>query len=216
MKQKLNNIRLNLNNILINLALNVIGILFLTIITFQTCVLVENIFGIGDKFSNILMSISYKIDGAYKSDVGNIWYVEEDHIHVQEVTNNIIIGNLAGDRNLAFGVRNILEEYLQEEGYSLNSTAKQKIKAQIIFLDVVTNKKNISVIHKNEQLVVIRMKGTLYLDDKKVKEVVVEESSSEISMSTLVVDDGGGFNQTSLSNAIKKTCKSLVIKLLEK
>jgi hypothetical protein len=126
------------------------------------------------------------------------------------------MGDLAGDRNLAFGVKNIMEEYLQEQGYSLTSESKQKIKVQLIFLDVVTNKKNISVIHKNEQAVVIRMRGTLYVDDKKVKEVVAEESSSEISMSTLVIDDGGSFNQTSLSNAIKKTCGSLVTKLLEK
>ena len=46
------------------------------------------------------------------------------------------------------------------------------------------------------------------------KEVIVEESSSEISMSTLIVDEGGKFNQTSLSNALKKGCDKLVTKLL--
>jgi hypothetical protein len=60
------------------------------------------------------------------------------------------------------------------------------------------------------------MKGILYKDGKKEKEVLVEESSSEISMSTLIVDQGGKFNQTSLSNALKKACDKLVTKLTEK
>ena len=67
--------------------------------------------------------------------------------------------------------------------------------------------------NKNEEEVVIRMKGILYKDGKKDKEIIVEEGSSEISMSTLIVDEGGQFNQTSLSNALKKTCDKLVTKL---
>jgi hypothetical protein len=54
----------------------------------------------------------------------------------------------------------------------------------------------------------------LYKDGIKAKEITVEESSSEISMSTLIVDGGGKFNQTSLSNALKKGCDKLVTKLL--
>ena len=68
----------------------------------------------------------------------------------------------------------------------------------------------------NEQEVVIRLKGILYKDGIKDKEVTVEESSSEISMSTLIVDQGGKFNQTSLSNALKKAADKLVTKLLAK
>jgi uncharacterized lipoprotein YajG len=216
MKQKLDYIKLNWDEILIKLGLNAIAFLFLAIILFQTCLIVENTFEVGAQFNNILQNISHKIDGAYKNDAGNIWYNEEEHIWVESVTNNIVIGDLAGDRNIIFGVKNIMEEYLQESGYLLTANSKQKIKVQLIFLDVVTNKKNISVIHKNEQSVVIRMKATLYYDDKKIKEAIAEESSSEVSMSTLIIDEGGGFNQTSLSNAIKKTCGSLVTKLLEK
>jgi hypothetical protein len=56
----------------------------------------------------------------------------------------------------------------------------------------------------------------LYKEGKKEKEIVVEESSSEISMSTLIVDEGGKFNQTSLSNALKKASDKLITKLLGK
>jgi hypothetical protein len=55
----------------------------------------------------------------------------------------------------------------------------------------------------------------LKVDGKKIKEVIVEEESSEISMSTLIVDNGGNFNQQSLSNALKKASDTLVTKLFE-
>ena len=160
--------------------------------------------------------ISWKIDGTFKNSPGNIWYDADDHIWVQSVTNKVVIGKLAGNRNLEFGVKNVLEEYLQEKGLNLSPDAENKLKVEIVYLDVLTTKKNISVFHKNEQEVVIRLKGILYKDGIKEKEVIVEESSSEISMSTLIVDEGGKFNQTSLSNALKKGCDKLITKLFEK
>jgi uncharacterized lipoprotein YajG len=143
-------------------------------------------------------------------------YDTDTHIWIESVTNNVKIGKLAGNRQLEFGVKNILEEYLQNKGLDLTPNATNKLQVQIVYLDVLTTKKNISVFHSNEEEVVIRLKGTLYKDGKKNKEVMVEESSSEISMSTLIVDEGGKFNQTSLSNALKKASESLITKLLEK
>lgn len=165
---------------------------------------------------NIVNWLEWRIDGTFKNSPENIWYNAEDHIWVESVTNEVKIGKLAGNRNLAFGVKNTLEEFLQEKGYDLTPSAPYKLKVQIIYLDVLTTKKNISVFHKNEEEVVIRMKGILYKDGKKEKELMVEESSSEISMSTLIVDEGGQFNQTSLSNALKKSADKLITKLFEK
>jgi len=143
-------------------------------------------------------------------------YVAEDHIWVESVENKVKIGKLAGNRNLAFGVKNILEEYVQEKGYDLSQDAQYKLKVNIVYLDVLTTKTNISIFHKGESEVVVRLQGILYKDGKKEKEVVVEESSSEISMSTLIIDEGGKFNQTSLSNALKKASDKLITKLLNK
>ena len=156
----------------------------------------------------------WKFDGTFKNSPGNIWYKAEDHIWVESVTNEVKIGKLAGNRKLEFGVKNILEEFLQEKGYDLSPSAPYKLNVQIVYLDVLTTKKNVSVFHKNEEEVVIRLKGTLTKDGIKEKELVVEESSSEISMSTLIVDEGGQFNQTSLSNALKKASDKLITKLL--
>jgi len=165
---------------------------------------------------NVINWIEWRIDGTFKNDPVNIWYNAEDHIWVEAVENQVKIGKLAGNRNLGFGVKNILEEYLQEAGYDLTESAQYKLKVNIVYLDVLTTKTNISVFHKGEEEVVVRLQGILYKEGKKVKEVVVEESSSEISMSTLIVDEGGKFNQTSLSNALKKASDSLIKKLFGK
>jgi hypothetical protein len=50
--------------------------------------------------------------------------------------------------------------------------------------------------------------------EKLEKKIVVEESADEISMSALLVDEGGKFNQQNLSSALKKASVSLVNKLL--
>ena len=136
-------------------------------------------------------------------------------IWVESVSNKIQIGNLAGNRNLEFGVKNIVEEFLQEKDFELNPESKDKVTIDIIYLDVLKTKSNLSVFHKDAESVVIRLKGILKHDGKKIKEVIVEEESSEISMSTLAIDNGGNFNQQSLSNALKKSSDKLVNKLFE-
>ena len=181
-----------------------------------------NVSGNNQKARELRDDFERKFDGNYKSDPNNIfyngeeqlYYMEENELWVDGVTNQVKIGKLAGNRNLEFGVRNILEEYIQEAGYALSDNAGKKIKVEIVYLDVLTTKTNISVFHRDNAEVVIRLKGILYKDGKKVKEVMVEESSSEISMSTLIVDGGGKFNQTSLSNALKKGCEQIITKLL--
>ena len=173
-----------------------------------------NVGGNTERAGELRDEFQTRFDGNYRSDSRNIYYMEESEVWVEGVENKVKIGKLAGNRNLEFGVRNILEEYVQENGYALTEDASKKIKVEIVYLDVLTTKTNISVFHRDNAEVVIRLKGTLYKDGKKDKEVMVEESSSEISMSTLIVDGGGKFNQTSLSNALKKGCGQIITKLL--
>ena len=160
--------------------------------------------------------MAWKFDGTFKNSPGNVWYDENEHISVQNVTNLVKAGKLAGNRNLEFGVKNVLEEYLQEKGYDLTPDAPFTLDVDIIYLDQLTTKKGVSVFSKTDNAVIIKLKGTLYKEGLKQKEVEVEESSSEISMATLVVDQGGKFNQSSLSSALKKGCDKLITKLFEK
>jgi hypothetical protein len=196
--------------------LSLVGVWIIFAICFQMFFVYLEFSGKHELQRNIVNWIEWRIDGTFKNDPVNIWYEAEDHVWVDAVENQVKIGKLAGNRNLAFGVKNILEEYIQEKGYDLSQDAKYHLKVNIVYLDVLTTKTNISVFHKGEEEVVVRLQGILYKEGKKEKEVVVEESSSEISMSTLIVDEGGKFNQTSLSNALKKASDKLVTKLLAK
>jgi hypothetical protein len=206
----------NLGDKLFMAFLSLVGVWIVFALCFQLFFVYLEFSGKHELQRNIVNWIEWRIDGTFKNSPENIWYEAEDHIWVESVENQVKIGKLAGNRNLAFGVKNILEEYLQEKGLDLSPSATQRLKVNIVYLDVLTTKTNISVFHKGEEEVVVRLQGILYKDGKKEKQVVVEESSSEISMSTLIVDEGGKFNQTSLSNALKKASDKLITKLLEK
>ena len=207
---------LNIKELLFKMFLLGVGLFIGLAFAFQVFMVFLEFSGRQEWAAQIANEITWRIDGTFKNNPDNIWYNEEEHIWVESVENQVKIGKLAGNRNLAFGVKNILEEYLQEAGYDLSKDASYKLKVNIVYLDVLSTKTNISVFHKGEDETVVRLQGILYKDGKKVKEVVVEEGSSEISMSTLIVDDGGQFNQTSLSNALKKASDSLIKKLFGK
>ena len=216
MKQKVMAFKAELSERIAQGLLILVGLFIVCALLFQLSMVYLHFSGNDETAMNISNWIMWRIDGTFKNSPENIFYKAEDHMWVESVTNEVKMGKLAGNRNLAFGVKNVLEEFLQEKGYDLTPEAPYKLQVQVIYLDVLTTKKNVSVFHKNEEEVVIRLKGTLSKDGKKVKDVIVEESSSEISMSTLIVDEGGQFNQTSLSNALKKGCDKLITKLLEK
>jgi hypothetical protein len=214
MKAIINHIGFGIREILVKVLtfLIISWFVFAVFVTFSGVLL--QLIGRDDILGRVEVWFSTKFDGRFTSNPNNILY-DDKSIHIESVKNYVKIGKLAGNRNLEFGVKNILEEFLQEEGYDINANSPYTLQVQIIYLDVLTTKKNISVFHKNEEEVVIRMRGILNKDGKKVKEVIVEESSSEISISTLIVDEGGKFNQTALSNALKKGCGSLIIKLFD-
>lgn len=213
MKAKLLEFKENWNDILIS-SLAYIGVAWVIVaLLFQFTMIGMHYTG-SDVPTQVGNWFDHKFNGNFKNSPGNIMYNAEDHIWVESVTNEVKIGKLAGNRKLEFGVKNILEEYLQERGLDLAPSATRKLKVSIIYLDVLSTKKNVSIFHSGEEEVVIRLRGTLYKDGKKDKEVIVEESSSEISMSTLIIDEGGKFNQTSLSNALKKGSDKLITKLL--
>lgn len=170
--------------------------------------------GQDDKTLAISNWFSWKFDGTFKNHPGNIWYQEPKKIDISSVTNKVVVGSLAGNRKLEFGVKNVLEEALQEKEYELDKDANLKLSVEIIYLDVLKTQSSFSVLHNNKESVVIRLRGLLYKDGKLDKKVIVEESADEISMSALLVDEGGKFNQQNLSSALKKASVSLVNKLL--
>lgn len=166
---------------------------------------------------SIVNWFDWKFNGQFKNMPGNIWYEEPKAVAIGTISNKVQIGSLAGNRNLEFGVKNVLEEVIQDKGYDIDHAAKEMIEIDIVYLDVLKTQSSLSVFHKDKESVVIRLQGKLYKEGEKkpYKKLLVEESADEISMSTLAIDQGGKFNQTNLSSALKKATVSLVNKLLD-
>ena len=166
-----------------------------------------------EKLQQMSNEFNWKFDGTFKNSPGNISYQGPEDLSIGAITNKVQMGNLAGNRKLEFGVKNILEEVIQERGISLDPASKNMLKVDIVYLDVLKTQASFSIVHNNKESVVIRLQGFLYKDGKLEKKFLVEESADEISMSTLLIDEGGKFNNQNLSTALKKACSSLVNKL---
>ena len=136
---------------------------------------------------------------------------------VNSVVNNIKVGPLTGNKNLAFGIKNVLQEALQDKELSLTKDrfeADLVLDVEIIFFDVEQTKKGVSVFHQDANEVVVRMRGTLTdAEGKTLKTITTEDRSSEISTSTLLINETGEFNSAVQRNAVKKACVSVVSKL---
>lgn len=140
---------------------------------------------------------------------------QDELIRVGEITNEIRIGQFAGNRNLAFGVKNILEEILMDSDYSLSPTAENQINIKLVFFDIKNIGTNVAVFHKDVSITQIIAIGELQVKGKVKKKTTQKGESSEISTSTLVVADDGTFNQQTASIALKKVCVQIVEELLK-
>ena len=116
---------------------------------------------------------------------------EPKKVHIQSVENKIQIGSLAKNRNLTFGVKNILLENLQELNYEVTDSIESSdysLKVELLYFDVLQTNSGVSVFHKNNNETILRIKGYLYdKNGKKVKDFLATGKSSEISLSTLSV-----------------------------
>jgi hypothetical protein len=206
------------NNILDKLGLGficLVGIWIVFALLVQVTALTLQFTGHEDLTSKAATWLTWKFDGRFKNSPGNIWYQEPKAVAIGNVTNKVKIGAVAGNRKLEFGVKNIIEEVLQDKGYDIDHASDQRFDIDIVYLDVLKTQSSFSVMHKNKESVVIRLYGTITNKEGKIiKKALVEESADETSMSTLLIDEGGKFNQQNLSTALKKACNSLVNKLL--
>lgn len=183
-------------------------------ISFQVYMTFLQFTGKTETTAAIVRWLTIKFDGGWADHPSSIWYQEPEKIDIISVTNKVAVGSFAGNRNLEFGVKNILEESLQDKDYELDKNASLKLAVEIIYLDVLKMQSSISILHNNRESVVIRMRGFLYRDGKLEKKIIVEESADEVSMSAILIDEGGKFNQQNLSSALKKASNSLITKLL--
>ena len=146
--------------------------------------------------------------------------VSAQKVFLGGVENKVISGKMAQNRNLGFGCKNVFLEILQDKNYDIVNNqpdADMVFKAEILYFDVNRTKRNVSVFHSDVEETLVVIKGYLYnKDGKKIRDGVAEESSTEISTSTLITDEGSdSINQQALSQAIKKTCVALINKIFK-
>ena len=139
--------------------------------------------------------------------------ITAQEVKIGSIDNKIILGDLAGNRDLAFGVQNVLEEVIQDAGYDLNPNSSLEITVDILFFDVKKNNVQLAVYSKNTDIYTIIARASLYKNGKKKKQVSAKGQAKSISSATLVVDEGGKFSQANVSTAIKKLCEQLITKL---
>lgn len=137
----------------------------------------------------------------------------QETIKIEEVTNNIVMGPYAGNRDLAFGVKNILEEVIQDKDYYLDDTAPKSIKVELLYFDVKKNSMQLAAYGRKADITQIVAGARLIVDGKIVKEVTAKGTAKSISTATLIIDDGGKFSQAGVSTALKKVCEELIDKL---
>lgn len=142
----------------------------------------------------------------------------DSKLYIGKVVNNIKVGALAGNKNLALGVKNVLAEAAQDRGWELVSDpmdADIVVNVEMVYLDLEQSKSNVSVFHKDESIVIIKMRGTTYDGNgKQIQSILVEDKSGETSTSTFLINDGGQFNSQVARQAVKKTCVLLAYRLL--
>jgi hypothetical protein len=138
-------------------------------------------------------------------------------VFIDSIKNNIQTGPITANKNLGFGMKNMLGEILQESGYTLTNdkeSSTYRLTVEIYFFDIVQTNAGVSVFKKQNNTTVIGLKGSLYKDGKLVNSKKVEEASTEVVIANLIISEDGKPNQQSVSNVLKKACQSLIDKLI--
>lgn len=134
----------------------------------------------------------------------------QETIRIEGVENKIILGPLANNRDLAFGVKNILEETIQDKGWDLDEASSRSIKVEILYFDVLKNNVQLGGFSKNMSITTVIAKAYLIENGKVIKTTEAKGQSKDIATATLIIDQGGNFSQTGVSIALKKVCEELI------
>ena len=125
-----------------------------------------------------------------------------------EVNNKIVYGDLAGNRDISFGVKNILDELVQDQGYDLYENSESVLLVDLLYFDVIRKSTTVGFATKTNNQVEIIAEASFNGKKKKVS-----ATADNIITSTIVLNNGGTFNQQSVSVALKKLCEQIIQKL---
>ena len=112
---------------------------------------------------------------------------------IGDIKNDIVLGPLAGNRDLAFGVKFILEEVVQDEGHYLSPNSDKIIEVSLKYFDVKKTSVQMAVYNKTTDATEIIAEAKLIENGKVVKKVVAKGVAKDISTATLIIDKGESF-----------------------
>ena len=145
--------------------------------------------------------------------LASIHAYSQTEVKINAIHNKIELGPLAGNRDLSFGVSNILEEVLQDKGYDLTENSDIYIEVDLLYFDVRKTSMQIAVASKKTDLTEIIAKASLFVEGRKIREVTARGTAKAITTSTLIISNDGKFSQANVSTAIKKLCVQLIDEL---
>ena len=137
----------------------------------------------------------------------------QTEVKINAIHNKIELGPLAGNRDLSFGVSNILEEVLQDKGYYLTENSDIYIEVDLLYFDVRKTSMQLAVASEKTDLTEITAKASLFVEGRKIREVTARGTAKAITTSTLIISNDGKFSQANVSTAIKKLCVQLIDQL---
>ena len=129
-------------------------------------------------------------------------------IKIADVKNSIQTGPLVNNRDIGFGLKNILEELVQDLDYNLNERAKDALYVELLYFDVKRTQSNIALYSKSSSQTEI-----IALAKFKNKKAKVKGTSKDITTSLILLNEQGKFTQNSVSVALKKLSENIIKKL---
>jgi hypothetical protein len=129
-------------------------------------------------------------------------------IKINDIKNSIQTGPLVGNRDVGFGMKNILEELVQDYDYNLNDKSDNVLVVELIYFDVKRTQSNIALYSKSSSQTEI-----IAVAQYKKKKVKVKGTSKDITTSLILLNEQGEFTQNSVSVALKKLSENIIKKL---
>jgi hypothetical protein len=129
-------------------------------------------------------------------------------IKINDIKNSIQTGSLVGNRDIGFGMKNILEELVQDYDYNLNDKSDNVLVVELIYFDVKRTQSNIALYSKSSSQTEI-----IAVAKYKKKKVKVKGTSKDITTSLILLNEQGEFTQNSVSVALKKLSENIIKKL---
>ena len=134
--------------------------------------------------------------------------ISAQDIKINDIKNSIQTGPLVGNRNVGFGLKNILEEVVQDQDYNLNDKSKNILNVELIYFDVKRTQSNIALYSKSSSQTEI-----IAIAKYKKKKVKVKGTAKDITTSLILLNEQGKFTQNSVSVALKKLSENIIKKL---